>query len=131
MHLSGWTRILIVLSGIWIASVAALAEVDRRRVLDDNRPWGLVTLRDSMTNESFGSLRKSEIRRLGELTLKKSESANAEPGDASEAKRIMGAEPEPALAAAQIAAWMLTPVAIMWALYGCLIWVRAGFTRNG
>ena len=130
MHLSGWARILIVLSGIWIASVAALAEVDRRRVINDERPWGLVTLRDTKTSETFGSLRKSEIHRLGELTLKKSKSADAEPGDADEAKRLMEADPEPALAAAQIATWMLAPVGIMWVLYGCLLWVRAGFARN-
>ena len=129
MQLSGWTRILIVLSGIWIASVVALVEVDRRRVLDDERPWGLVTLRDNKTSETYGGLRKSEIRRLGELTLKKSKSADAEPADTDEAKRLIEADPEPALAGARIAAWMLVPVAILWVLYGCLLWVRAGFAR--
>ena len=130
MQLSGWTRLLIVLSGIWIVCVAALVEVDRGRALDDERPWGLVALRDNKTGETFGRLRRSEIRRLGELTLKKSKSADAEPGDADEAKRLIEAEPEPALAVARIAIWIVVPVVTLWVLYGCLLWVRAGFARS-
>ena len=130
MQLSGWSRILVVLSCTWIAGIAALVEVDRRRVLDDERPWGLMTLRDKKTDTTFGSLRSSEIRRLGELTLKKSKSADAEPGDAEEAKRLMEVKPEPAAAGALIAAWALIPVVGLWVLYGCLLWVRAGFVRN-
>jgi hypothetical protein len=130
MRLKGWGRILIVLSGAWIAAVAALAELDRRRVLDDERPWGLVVLRDNKTGETFGSLRRSEIRRLGELTLKKSKSSDAQPEDAGEAKRLMEAAPEPEYAGAQIATLLLVPVTILWVLYGCFLWVRAGFARN-
>ena len=96
MRLSGWTRILIVLSGIWIISVTALVELDRRRLLDDETAWGFTVLRDKKTGETFGALRRSEIRRLGELTLKRSQSVDAELGDADEAKLLLEVDPEPA-----------------------------------
>ena len=127
MRLSGWARIFIVASGLWLVAVGAASELDRQRLLDNQAPWGLVTLRDPNTGETFGYLSKPELRELGELVLKKSKSSDAEPGDAEEAKRLLEAQPTPSFLPLRILTWSLVPVVALWILYGCFLWVRAGF----
>ena len=127
MRLSGWARILILVSGLWLVAVGAASELDRQRLLDGQAPWGLATLRDPNTGQTFGYLSKPELRELGELVLKKSKSSDAEPGDAEEAKRLLEARATPSFVPLRILLWWLVPVVVLWILYGCLLWIRAGF----
>ena len=123
MRLSGWARILILVSGLLLVAVGAASELDRQRLLDGQAPWGLATLRDPNTGQTFGYLSEPELREL----RKKRKSSDAEPGDAEEAKRLLEARPVPSFVPLRILLWGLVPVVVLWILYGCLLWVRAGF----
>ena len=128
--LTGWQRLLMVISVVWVAGVLFRAGYDYQAVADGGDATLLVCLQDAKTGRSFCRLSRDEIRELGELTLQRSRSSEAQPTDAKEAKLILEAEPRPLLRYRVIALLAVLPATILWVLYACLLWVTAGFRRS-
>lgn len=127
--LDGWQRLGLMLTVLWLSGIAMFTAYEWRAVSSGDSPTVFVVLRDAKTQKEFGQLSISEIRRLGELTLQKSRSAEAEPGNAGEAKMVLAANPEPALRYFRIAMWIFLPVVCFWVCFVGVRWVAAGFRR--
>jgi hypothetical protein len=125
--LDGWQRLGLTITAIWLGSIVLFTASEWRAVSGGDGPTVFVVLRDAKTQKEFGQLSINEIRELGELTLEKSRAAQAEPGDAEEAKMLLAANPEPALRYFQIATWIFLPLICFWLCFVGVRWVAAGF----
>src|SRR5215831_12926434 len=108
-----WQRVGLVLTMLWAAGVVLLTIYQYEAVSNGARPTRLIGLRDVKSGEEF-NLSRGEIKELGRLVLKKSLSADAEPGDNTEAKFLLAAEPKPILHHSWIALWIILPAACLW-----------------
>jgi hypothetical protein len=126
---TGWQRLLIVISVVWVSGVVLLASYEYQVVTDGNDAKIFVSLKDTKTGRRFGDLSRYDIKRLGELHLKRSKSSNAEPTDAEEGKFFLEAEPTPLMRYRAIACWAILPVIFLWVLYATTSWIAAGFRK--
>ena len=127
--LDGWQRLGVVLMLLWLTGVIFFTTYEYQAVSRGDSPTRFVVLRDAQTHRKFGRLSLSEVKELGELTLRKSLSPQAEPGDAEEARFLLAATPQPVLHYETIATWVMLPVACFWALFASVRWVAAGFRK--
>lgn len=127
--LTGWQRLLVVISVAWLVGVMFRAGSDYQAAVNGGDITSLVAFKDSQTGKSFGRLSREKIKRLGELLLEKSKSVDAEPTDAEEAEVFLKAIPEPILRYRAIGLWAFLPIISLWFLYACVSWVIAGFRK--
>ena len=112
----------IVFTIVWVAGVTLFAAYEFQAVSDGDNPKTFVVLRDVNSQKEFGGLSAKEIKEFGRLTLKKSQSSQAEPTDADEAKFLLAANPKPALRYSQLALWIALPVLCAWAVFIGIRW---------
>lgn len=129
-HLDGWRRLLIVLSSLWILTVFGLTVRDYEVVDRDGNTTVFVGLQDSNTGKSFGSLTRKEIQRLAELLERSAHSSNAEPRDTEDAAYLLAVQLQPKVRMRNVSMAILVPVALLWFLYICAVWVIAGFKQR-
>ena len=130
MKSTGWTRITVVASLFWALAIAALISYEYTELAAGDEPGRFTVLRDSKTGDTYGRLKMSEVRRLGELTELKSQSVTADPGDAAEARKLMEAVVTPSINWSRVLAWCLLPIAAIWLVYGSVRWVIGGFSSK-
>jgi hypothetical protein len=129
-NLIGWQRLLTVISAAWIAGVMLTSGHDYQSVVNGGDITEFVSLQDANTGKPFGRLSRDEIKRLGEILLKRSTSSEAEPTDAEEAKFLLASKnPQPLLRYRVIALWAVLPVLFLWIFYASILWVASGFRK--
>ena len=80
MRLTGWQRLGIVFSALWVVGIGFKVFADWQRVSDGGAPWGgFAVLQDSVTGERYGNLSRKEVVELVILERQSAEAlANAE-----------------------------------------------------
>lgn len=125
MITSGWTRITIVCSALWLLAVVFMARAELEAIESGAAPRkGLAILRDPNTGREFRYLSKSEIKELGRLMT---EEALSEKKDSKEAMELMAATPEATLSLAAFAKWAIFPLIGLWGALLALRWIVDGF----
>lgn len=125
--MNGWQRLLLVFSGFWVVAVCTFATFEYIQVSYGESPKRFIILKDINTGRTYGRLSYEKITRLGELTLKRSESAEAKPDDAERAREILDANPASSIKWSILLLWCLVPVLLALALYLLASWVLSGF----
>lgn len=126
----GWQRVGIVLSLSWTISIALYVLYEYRDISAGGIPVKFVQLYDLNTKEDIGDISLSDVKYFGKLALEASNSSSADPADAKNAKFLLEAKPEPILRISRIAAWVMLPVFLFWAIFIGVRWVARGFRND-